>query len=117
MRGRARFIVLEGGEGAGKSTQAALLSSWMAAGRIDHRRTREPGGTPVSEAIRSIVLARSDLDVPPTSELFLILAAQYGHTERGHALNRAGWTPWYHRAENEGSKAPGEIVSGRETEP
>jgi len=76
MSGQARFIVLEGGEGAGKSTQAALLSSWMAAGKIDHRRTREPGGTPVSEAIRSIVLARSDLDVPPTSELFLILAAR-----------------------------------------
>lgn len=76
MSGAARFIVIEGGEGAGKSTQAALLSSWMAASKIDHRRTREPGGTPVSEAIRSIVLARSDLDVPPTSELFLILAAR-----------------------------------------
>ncbi len=74
--GSGRFIVLEGGEGAGKSTQAALLSAWMAAARIDHRRTREPGGTPVSEAIRSIVLARSDLDVSPMAELFLILAAR-----------------------------------------
>ena len=70
------FIVLEGGEGAGKSTQAALLSAWLTQAGVRHRVTREPGGTPVGEAIRSVVLGRTDLEMPPESELFLILAAR-----------------------------------------
>jgi len=73
---RGRFIVLEGGEGAGKSTQAALLSAWMEASGLDHLVTREPGGTDLGEEIRSVVLDRTDLDIPPVSELFLILAAR-----------------------------------------
>lgn len=76
MKEDGRFIVLEGGEGAGKSTQAALLSAWMGAAGVDHRLAREPGGTAVGEAIRSVVLARTDLDMPAESELFLILAAR-----------------------------------------
>jgi dTMP kinase len=71
-----RFIVLEGGEGAGKSTQAALLSAWLTAAGVRHRLAREPGGTPVGEAIRSVVLGRTDLDIPAEAELFLILAAR-----------------------------------------
>jgi dTMP kinase len=71
-----RFIVLEGGEGVGKSTQAALLSAWMTQLGIAHRVVREPGGTPVGEAIRSVVLGRTDLDVPAETELFLMLAAR-----------------------------------------
>lgn len=76
MKEGGRFIVLEGGEGAGKSTQAALLSAWMRAAGVDHRLAREPGGTAVGEAIRSVVLSRTDLDMPAESELFLILAAR-----------------------------------------
>ena len=72
----ARFIVLEGGDGVGKTTQIALLSSWLDALGVEHVTTREPGGTPVGEAIREVVLGRHDLDVPPESELFLILAAR-----------------------------------------
>lgn len=71
-----RFVVLEGGDGVGKSTQVALLSSWLSGLDVPHLTTREPGGTPVGEAIRELVLARSDLDVAPASELFLILAAR-----------------------------------------
>lgn len=76
MPERGRFIVLEGGEGAGKSTQVALLSAWMEASGVDHVVTREPGGTELGEEIRSVVLDRTDLDIPPVSELFLILAAR-----------------------------------------
>jgi len=76
MRDAGRFIVLEGGEGVGKTTQAALLSSWMEAIGVPHVLTREPGGTPVGEAIREVVLGRSDLEMPPESELLLILAAR-----------------------------------------
>lgn len=76
MRDAGRFIALEGGEGAGKSTQAALLSAWLGAAGVRHRLAREPGGTAVGEAIRSVVLGRPDLDVSPEAELFLILAAR-----------------------------------------
>jgi dTMP kinase len=72
----ARFIVLEGGDGAGKTTQVALLTSWFDAIGLPHVATREPGGTAVGEAIRSVVLGRRDLEMPAESELFLILAAR-----------------------------------------
>lgn len=75
-RDASRFIVLEGVDGVGKSTQITLLSSWLAALGVPHVTTREPGGTPVGEAIREVVLDRDDLDVPSESELFLILAAR-----------------------------------------
>lgn len=76
MRDAGRFIVLEGGEGSGKTTQAALLSAWLTAAGIPHRVAREPGGTAVGEAIRTVVLGRTDLRMPAESELFLILAAR-----------------------------------------
>lgn len=70
------FIVLEGGEGVGKTTQVALLSEWMRQAGVPHVAAREPGGTPVGEAIREVVLGRADLDVPAETELLLILAAR-----------------------------------------
>ncbi len=76
MADAGRFIVLEGGEGVGKTTQAALLSSWMDELGVEHVLTREPGGTPVGEAIREVVLGRTDLEMPAESELMLILAAR-----------------------------------------
>lgn len=76
MADRGLFIVLEGGEGVGKTTQVALLSEWMRASGVPHVAAREPGGTPVGEAIREVVLGRADLDVPAETELLLILAAR-----------------------------------------
>lgn len=70
------FVVLEGGEGAGKSTQAALLSGWLAERGVPHTLAREPGSTGVGEAIREVVLGRTDLEIPAESELLLILAAR-----------------------------------------
>jgi len=72
----ARFIVLEGGEGSGKTTQAALLSTWMDSLGVAHLLTREPGGTAVGEAVRGVVLGRTDLEMPAASELFLYLASR-----------------------------------------
>jgi dTMP kinase len=68
-----RFIVLEGGEAAGKSTQAALL-----AGRLNAVLTREPGGTAVGEALRRLLL---DLPLAPVpkAEARLMLAARAQH--------------------------------------
>lgn len=68
--------MLEGLDGVGKTTQVALLSSWLDAQGASHIVVREPGGTPIGEAIRELVLGRTDLSVPPESELFLLLAAR-----------------------------------------
>jgi dTMP kinase len=73
---RGRFIVLEGVEGAGKSTQARALGRWIQERGLAHTLAREPGGTPVGEAIRRVVLDRGGLAMPPETELFLILAAR-----------------------------------------
>lgn len=70
------FVVLEGGEGAGKSTQAALLAEWLRARGVPCTLAREPGSTAVGEAIREVVLGRTDLEMPAESELLLILAAR-----------------------------------------
>ncbi len=72
----ARFIVLEGGEGSGKTTQSALLSAWLDGLGVEHLVTREPGGTAVGEAVRSVVLGRTDLEMPAESELFLYLTSR-----------------------------------------
>ena len=72
----SRFIVLEGVEGAGKSTQVRLLSAWLTASGIRHVTAREPGGTPVGEAIRGVLLEARELEVPAETELFLMLGAR-----------------------------------------
>lgn len=76
MSGRGLFLVLEGGEGVGKTTQVALLSEWMRERDVPYVTAREPGGTPVGEAIREVLLGRAELDVPAETELLLILAAR-----------------------------------------
>lgn len=73
---RARFIVLEGVEGAGKTTQIRLLSAWLAGAGVAHVTAREPGGTDVGEAIRAVLLAHREGDVPPETELLLMLGAR-----------------------------------------
>lgn len=82
LRGRGpsmsqgRFVVLEGVEGAGKTTQVRLLSTWLKALGVPHIAAREPGGTEVGEAIRQVLLERRELDVPAETELLLMLAAR-----------------------------------------
>ena len=73
---RGRFVVLEGVEGAGKSTQARMLGDWLEACGIPFTLTREPGGTEVGEAIRHVVQDRPELSVPSETELLLYLAAR-----------------------------------------
>ena len=84
------FLVLEGVEGAGKSTQARLLGQWLEDQGLPFLLTREPGGTPVGEAIRRVVLDREGLTMPAETELFLILAARAAFTREvvAPALNQ-----------------------------
>ena len=73
---RPPFIVFEGIEGSGKSTQIRLLATWLEAQDVDHVVTREPGGTPIGERIRETVLHAVDLSIPSRTELLLITAAR-----------------------------------------
>lgn len=71
-----RFLVLEGIDGAGKSSQLAPLVAWLrAAGRIV-TTCRDPGSTAAGDAIRAILLDRHDLHTSPTAEMLLYMAAR-----------------------------------------
>lgn len=75
------FITLEGPEGSGKSTQARLLVEALEKRGVKVRLTREPGGDPVSEDIRKILLDGPDHSVADRTEVFLYLAARAQHVE------------------------------------
>jgi len=72
------FVTLEGIEGSGKSTLLAGMLERMRAGGLDVLATREPGGTPVGDAIRAVVL-RPGLHVEPLTEAFLMNASRAAH--------------------------------------
>lgn len=74
-----RFIVLEGGEGGGKSTQARRLRDALVADGRPVLLTREPGGSPLAEAIRGLVLGEWPEGVDPVTEVLLIFAARAAH--------------------------------------
>jgi dTMP kinase len=78
---RGWFITFEGGEGTGKSTQIRLLADHLRARGRNVVVTREPGGTPVAEAARAVLLD-PDLEPDGLSELFLLEAARHDHVER-----------------------------------
>lgn len=79
---RGRFITFEGGEGAGKSTQARLLSDALRGRGLEVVRTREPGGTPGAEAIRELLLDPPAGGWLPSAEALLFAAARADHVER-----------------------------------
>ncbi len=79
MNAPGRLITLEGGEGAGKSTQVALVVKWLEARRRKVVQTREPGGSELAEAIREIVLADWEEGVDANTELLLMFAARAAH--------------------------------------
>lgn len=76
-----RFITLEGGEGAGKSTQLKLLAQAFAHADIVSITTREPGGSPGGEAIRGLVVTGAVDKWHPTTESLLFMAARFDHLE------------------------------------
>ena len=72
----ARFIVLEGIDGAGKSSQVEPLVAWLRGGGRAVTTCRDPGATAAGDAIRSILLDRHDLQLAPTAEMLLYMAAR-----------------------------------------
>lgn len=79
---RARFISFEGGEGAGKSTQARALRDALAARGIDAILTREPGGSEGAEAIRALLLGGGEDRWDIRAEALLFAAARADHVRR-----------------------------------
>ncbi len=79
---RAPFIVFEGGEGAGKSTQSRALADYLEARGHRVRRTREPGGTPAAEAIRAVLLDTANTGLDDRAEALLFAAARGDHAAR-----------------------------------
>ena len=88
-----RFIAVEGGEGAGKSTQARLLAEALRARGLAVVTTREPGGTPGAEAIRALLLDPPGKGWPPQAEALLFAAARADHVAHliRPALARGDW--------------------------
>jgi dTMP kinase len=79
---RGLFITLEGGEGAGKSTQAARLATHLRAAGRSAVTTREPGGSPGAEAIRALLVTGEVERWSATTETLLMYAARFDHVER-----------------------------------
>jgi dTMP kinase len=88
-----RFIVLDGMDGAGKSSQVGPLADWLAGRGQSVTTCRDPGSTPVGDAIRAILLDRHDLQLSPTAEMLLYMAARAQLVAEvvAPALARGGW--------------------------
>ena len=90
---RGKFISFEGGEGGGKSTQAARMAGYLRGKGLEVLETREPGGTPESEALRDLLVQGDPDRWSALSELLLITAARVEHVNRliEPALVRGKW--------------------------
>lgn len=91
--GRGMFLTVEGGEGAGKSTQMDVIETLLREKGIPVLRTREPGGTPLAEEIRALLLTPRQEPVVELTELLLVFAARAQHLELliRPALARGDW--------------------------
>jgi dTMP kinase len=92
-RSTARFIVLEGIDGSGKSSQVAPLVEWLRGRGHDVVACRDPGATPAGDAIRQILLHRQEIPLGPTTEMLLYMAAraQLVSAVIAPALERGAW--------------------------
>jgi dTMP kinase len=88
-----KFITFEGGDGAGKSTQIRRLAAALVATGRKVKQTREPGGTPVGEAVRHLILSGLAETMGPEGEAILFAAARADHVDKviRPALNRDEW--------------------------
>lgn len=88
-----RLLTIEGGEGAGKSTVLSVLRDALLADGCEVVCTREPGGTPLAEHIRGLLLDAGDEPVHPQTELLLMFAARAQHVQQVvlPALARGAW--------------------------
>lgn len=74
-----KFLTIEGTEGVGKTTNMAFVQSFLENKGVDLLVTREPGGTPLAEELRELLLAKREEIVDPTAELLMVFAARAQH--------------------------------------
>ena len=88
-----RFISIEGGDGAGKSTQLTVIAGILRVHGIEFVMTREPGGTPLGESLRALLLNQTGEILAKDTELMLMFAARAQHVEAviKPALARGAW--------------------------
>lgn len=88
-----QFITVEGVEGCGKTTNLAFIQSYLEAAGISLIVTREPGGTPLAEALRGLLLAEREEPVDAHAELLMVFAARAQHLKQVilPALERGQW--------------------------
>ncbi len=79
---RGLFITIEGGEGVGKTTNIGVIEQWLQEQGIAYQLTREPGGTPLAEEIRKLLLELRDETLQPTTELLMMFAARAQHLQQ-----------------------------------
>lgn len=79
---KGKFVTIEGGEGVGKSTNIACVENFLTARGVSFIRTREPGGTPLAEELRELLLAPRDERVCEKTELLLMFAARAQHLQQ-----------------------------------
>ncbi len=93
MASRGLFITVEGGEGVGKSTNLQFIRNHLIQRGIEVLTTREPGGTPLSEEIRALLLDQTHDDMHPDTELLLMFAARAQHLRQTilPALEEGQW--------------------------
>jgi dTMP kinase len=92
---RGRFVTVEGPDGSGKTTAARHLAAWLESRGLPTVLTREPGGTPLGDEIRRLVLHLRDVsdDLDPRADALLFAAGRAQHVARviGPALDRGDW--------------------------
>ncbi|MBF0194575.1 MAG: dTMP kinase [Magnetococcales bacterium] len=92
-----RFITFEGGEGSGKSTQINMLADHLRSlpsmAQVDVVTTREPGGTPMAESIRELLVTGEPNSMEAKTELLLVMAARVEHVQKliNPVLQKGGW--------------------------
>ncbi|PCK03545.1 MAG: dTMP kinase [Alteromonadaceae bacterium] len=90
---KGKFVTVEGGEGVGKTTNISFIKQRLEDAGHKVLLTREPGGTPLSEELREILLAKREEAVDPSAELLLVFAARAQHLNSViiPAINRGEW--------------------------
>lgn len=115
---RGKFITVEGGEGVGKSSNIEFIANTLRDKNIECIVTREPGGTPLAEEIREVLIKRREEKVHPDTELLLMFAARAQHLNEKimPALERGVWvvcdrfTDATYAYQSGGRQLPGEKV-------
>ncbi|MCS5587795.1 MAG: dTMP kinase [Porticoccaceae bacterium] len=79
---RGKFLTIEGTEGVGKTTNIEFIKGWLKSREVSFVSTREPGGTPLAEEVRQLLLATRDEEVCSKAELLLMFAGRAQHLDQ-----------------------------------